>query len=101
MKTYASQIIYSIKCDGHFTGQYDEQWRLILAEDELTAIEEAKVVGKHESSIMVDRHGRTISWEMIAIKDIKELDLGHGALLTSKVIDVTAIAAPIWKPEAV
>lgn len=99
MKTYASQIIYSIKCDGKFTGQYDEQWRLVYADNEETAIEEAKAIGLHESSIMVDRHGRTISWEMIAIKDVKELELGHGSLLTSKVIDVTAIAAPIWEPE--
>ncbi|MCB0696354.1 MAG: DUF4288 domain-containing protein [Chitinophagaceae bacterium] len=101
MKTFASQIIYSIKCDGVFTGQYDEQWRLVFAEDEERAIEEAKTVGMNESSIMVDRHGRTISWELIAIKDIRELQLGHGSLLSSKVIDVTAIASPVWKLEAV
>ncbi|MBW7914641.1 MAG: hypothetical protein H3C54_13305, partial [Taibaiella sp.] len=49
----------------------------------------------------VDRHGRTICWEMIAIKDVREVDLGHGALLTSTVIDVTTIADPVWAQEAV
>lgn len=101
MKTFATQIIYSIKCDGTFTGQYDEQWRLLFADDEQEAIEQAKEVGTQESSIIVDRHGRTISWEMIAIKDVKEVQLGHGSLITSSVIDVTTIAAPIWTKEAV
>lgn len=101
MRTYASQIIYSIKCDGEFTGQYDEQWRLLYANDEVAAIEQAKTIGMQEAAIFVDRHGRTICWEMIAIKDVREVQLGHGALLTSNVIDVTTIAAPLWKQEAV
>lgn len=101
MRTYASQIIYSIKCDGEFTGQYDEQWRLLYADDEPAAIEQAKTIGMQEAAIFVDRHGRTICWEMIAIKDVREVQLGHGALLTSNVIDVTTIAAPLWKQEAV
>lgn len=100
MRTFASQIIYSIKCDGEFTGQYDEQWRLLYADDEPSAIEQAKTVGVQEASIIVDRHGRTISWEMIAIKDVREVELGHGALLTSSVIDVTTIAAPVWVPQS-
>lgn len=97
MKTYASQIIYSIKCDGEFTGQYDEQWRLLFADDEVAAIELAKTIGIQEASIITDRHGRKISWEMIAIKDVREVELGHGSLLTSTVIDVTTIAAPVWQ----
>lgn len=97
MKTYASQIIYSIKCDGRFTGQYDEQWRLIFAYDEENALEKSKEIGKSESTMMVDRHGRTICWEMIAIKEVRELELGDGSLLTSKVVDVTPIPAPAWE----
>ncbi|MBZ0098636.1 MAG: DUF4288 domain-containing protein [Taibaiella sp.] len=101
MRTYASQIIYSIKCNGEFTGQYEEQWRLVFANDEPGAIEQAKQIGSQEASIFVDRHGRAICWEMIAIKDVREVELGHGALLTSSVIDVTTIAAPVWEPETV
>ena len=101
MMTYAAQIIYTIKCNGEFTGQYDEQWRLLYAEDETSAIEEAKNIGMQESSMFVDRHGRSICWEMIAIKDIRELQLGHGSLLTSNVVDITPIAAPVWVQETV
>lgn len=97
MKTYASQIIYTINCDGRFTGQYEEQWRLVYAEDEEDAIKKAKEIGAEEASMLVDRHGRTMSWEMIAIKDIKLLELGDGAILTSTIVDVTTIPAPIWE----
>lgn len=101
MRPYAAQIIYSIKCAGEFTGQYEEQWRLVFAEDEPNAVAQAKEIGGQEASIFVDRHGRTICWEMIAIKDVREVDLGHGALLTSTVIDVTTIADPVWAQETV
>jgi hypothetical protein len=98
MKTYASQIIFSIKCDGTFTGQYDEQWRLVYADTEQEAIEQSKVLANKQDNI-IDRHGRFISWELIAIKDIKELQIEHGTLLSSAVIDVTPIAAPVWQQE--
>lgn len=101
MKTYASQIIYSIKCNGQFTGQYDSQWRLVFAETEEAAINETRNVGANEAAMFVDRHGRNISWEFLAIKDVKEIEIGHGTLLCSSVIDVEPIAAPVWIEETV
>lgn len=97
MKTYASQIIFSIKCDGRFTGQYEEQWRMVYAESEEGAIEKAKLVGSNEAAMLVDRHGRTISWEMIAIKQVREMEVRDGSLLSSMVVDVAPIAAPVWE----
>lgn len=97
MKTYISQIIFSIKCNGSFTGQYDEQWRLVYADTEEQAIEAAKIIAMKETVSFTDRHGRSMSWELIAIKDIKELNLGHGSLLNSSIIDVTTVAAPVWE----
>lgn len=94
-----SQIIFSIKCDGRFTGQYDEQWRLVFAEDEPTAVEKAKIIGIDDNHTMVDRHGRTISWEMIAIKQVQEVELSDGATLISQIIDVAPVTAPIWEKE--
>ena len=99
MKTYASQIIFSIKCDGAFTGQYDEQWRLVYASDEQQAIEHSKELASNSAHNVIDRHGRLISWELVAIKDIKELQIEHGTLLSSAVIDVTPIASPVWQQE--
>lgn len=100
MKTYASQIIFSIKCNGAFTGQYDEQWRLIYADSEQQAIEATKAIASQEATNFTDRHGRAISWELTAIKDVKELALGHGSLLNSSIVDVTPIASPIWENKA-
>ncbi|MBW7912663.1 MAG: DUF4288 domain-containing protein, partial [Taibaiella sp.] len=54
MRPYAAQIIYSIKCAGEFTGQYEEQWRLVFAENEPNAVAQAKEIGGQEASIFVD-----------------------------------------------
>lgn len=101
MRTYISHIIFSITCNFSFTGQYDEQWRMVYAHDEEEAIQEAKNIGKHESGLFVDRHGRTIGWELVAIKEVKELEIGHGKLMTSKITDTSEIAAPLWQMETV
>lgn len=97
MKSYTAQIIYSIKCDGAFTGQYDEQWRLIFANNEEEAMINAKHVAQEKVHGIVDRHGRVMSWELVAIKDLKAVDLEQGSLLSSSVIDVTTIPAPLWE----
>lgn len=99
MKPFASQIIFSIKCDGRFTGQYDEQWRLVYADDETSAVEQAKSIGSEHNHTLVDRHGRAISWEMIAIKQVHEIGLDEGSLLLSRVIDVTPVTSPVWQKE--
>ena len=96
MKTYTVQIIYRIKCSGTGTEQYEEQWRVVFAKDEHDALQQARVVAKQEESTFIDRHGRTIYWQMVAIKDIQEVDLKHGALLFSTVKEVEPIAAPVW-----
>lgn len=99
MKTYTAQIIYRIKCGNTGTEQYDEQWRLIIANDERDALNKAKEVGKQEEAMFVDRHGRPVEWAMIAIKDIHEIDLQHGALLHSAVKEIEPIAAPVWEED--
>ena len=76
--------------------QYEEQWRLILAADENEALTNSRKVAMKEECMFIDRHGRAVSWKFIAVKDIQEIDLTHGALLTSSVKEVTPIADPIW-----
>ena len=97
MKTYISQLVYAIKCDGAFTDQYDEQFRLIYANSDEEALKIAKETGMQKSEEIIDRKGRTIFWEMLAVKDIREVQLEQGGLLTSSVIDTTTIVAPLWQ----
>ncbi len=100
MKAYSAQIIYRIKCDGISTEQYEEQWRLIFGTDTRDALFQARVVAKEEETTFVDRHGRTVAWELIAVKDIQEINTTHGSLLFSAVKEVEPIASPLWtEPE--
>ena len=88
MKTYTAQIIYKIECEGVGSEQYEEQWRLIFADDENIALTEARKVGDEDAASFVDRHGRRVAWKLIAVKDLTEVHLHNGDLLVSVVKEV-------------
>jgi len=96
MKSFTAQIIYRIECEGLPTDQYEEQWRLIYADDEEHGLLAARETGKNEESTFVDRHGRTISWRMLAVKDLQPVELTNGGLLFSTVREAEMVAAPLW-----
>jgi hypothetical protein len=96
MKSFTAQIVYRIECDGLHTDQYEEQWRLVFAEDEQQALMVARTAGQGEETTFVDRHGRTIFWRMLAVKDLQPVELVNGGLLFSMVREVEMVAAPIW-----
>lgn len=101
MKHFTAQIIYRILCEGNFTEQYEEQWRLIVALDERTALDEARKIGAADAQSFVDRHGRMMEWQMIAVKDLQECNFQNGALLFSTVKEMQPIASPVWTSEIV
>ena len=94
--TFTAQIIYRIECEGLSTDQYEEQWRLIYADNENTALDEARKAAKNEESTFIDRHGRTICWRLLAVKDLQPVDLVNGALLFSMVREAAMVPAPLW-----
>jgi hypothetical protein len=96
MKHYTAQIIYRIKCNGTTTEQYDEQWRLIFATDDREALLHAKAIAKEEEMAFVDRHGRAIAWELVAVKHIQEVALTNGMLLFSELKEASPVASPVW-----
>ncbi len=96
MNAYTAQIIYSIECDGRFTDQYEQQWRLVYGSDEAEALAEARSVGSNEESVFEDRHGRNIRWRMLAVKDIQPIEIRNGGLLFSMLHEPTLIPAPLW-----
>jgi hypothetical protein len=99
MKHFTAQIIYRILCEGNFTEQYEEQWRLILAINERLALDEAKKIGAADAQSFVDRHGRMIEWQLIAVKDLQECEWQNGTLLFSTIKEMQPIAEPIWSSE--
>ncbi|MBE2290499.1 MAG: DUF4288 domain-containing protein [Flavipsychrobacter sp.] len=96
MKSFTAQIVYRIECDGQHTDQYEEQWRLVFAENEEQAVIEARNSGLGEEATFIDRHGRTIYWRMLAVKDLQPVELVNGGLLFSMVREVQPVPAPIW-----
>jgi Domain of unknown function (DUF4288) len=73
MKWFLAKLVYRIVCgEGHHTAQFDEQLRLIYAEDELHAFYKARLLGegdciKDEIESMVN-----VQWKFI---DVTELHL--------------------------
>ena len=96
MKSYTAQIIYRIFCEGLATEQYEEQWIILFAEDETQALSEAVQLGRQEECQFQDRHGRTVSWELAAVKEIREVPMRHGTLIFSTLKEAEPIAAPVW-----
>lgn len=96
MKSFTAQIIYRIECEGLPTDQYEEQWRLVYAEDENTAVAEARIAGRNEEATFVDRHGRTICWKMLAVKDLQPVELKQGGLLFSQLREASLLPTPIY-----
>lgn len=96
MKAYLSQAIYRIICEGVATEQYEEQWRLLYAMDERTALANAREVAHEEECTFVDRHGRTVAWQFVAVKDLSEVALNHGTLLFSQLREVEPVTGPLW-----
>ncbi len=96
MRSFTAQIIYRIECEGQPTDQYEEQWLLIYAEEEDQALLIARDTGKDEEGTFIDRHGRTICWRLLAVKDVQPVELKNGGLLFSMVREATMVAAPLW-----
>jgi len=96
MKSYTAHIIYRIVCKEVHSEQYEEQWRILFAPTEDAALAEARKLGREEECSFIDRFGRTISWEMIAVKELREVNMKHGALIFSTVKEVEPIADPVW-----
>lgn len=52
MNWYLSKLVYQIICDnGSHTPQFDEQLRLIHAEDDLHAFQKARLLGEREQDL--------------------------------------------------
>ena len=96
MKAYTAQIIYRILCEGVSTEQYEEQWRLVIARNEAEALTSAREFAREEETLFVDRHGRTVNWKLVAVKDIQPVALEHGSLLFSTVKEAAVVADPLW-----
>ncbi|HMF70087.1 MAG TPA: DUF4288 domain-containing protein [Flavitalea sp.] len=87
MSWYLSKIVYRIICgEGLHTPQFDEQLRLIEAENESVAFAKARSFGYREEEMFLNEKQHLVRWEFINVSELYKLTaLIDGAELYSKI----------------
>lgn len=87
MKWYLAKLVYRIVCgDGKHTPQFDEQLRLINAEDELHAFQKARLFGHKEQDNFLNATHKPVHWKFIDVSEIHELNsLNDGVEIYSRI----------------
>lgn len=89
MKWYLAKIIFRIICgEGNHTPQFDEQLRLIEAEDDMHAFQKARIMGDDEEDNFLNNVQKPVHWKFIDVSEIHPLDnLVDGVELYSKIAE--------------
>jgi hypothetical protein len=87
MNWYLSKLVFRIICgDGRHKAQFDEQLRLIYAEDEFHAFHKARSIGEREC--MEEYIIRRVQWKFIDVSELLLLsDFIDGAEIYSKITE--------------
>jgi hypothetical protein len=89
MKWFLAKLVYRILCgDGKHTPQFDEQLRLIHAENELHAFQKARLFGHREQDNFFNASKKPVLWKFIDVSEVHELnDLNDGVELYSRITE--------------
>jgi hypothetical protein len=90
MKWYLIKIVYRIICgEGSHKPQFDEQLRLITANNEDEAYMKACVIGKDEEDAFYNQKQQLVRWQFINVSELYHLhELIDGAELYSRINEV-------------
>ena len=86
MNWYLAKIIYQIiSGDGNHVPQFDEQFRIIRADELDWAWEKAQVVGRRGESIFKNDKAEDVHWKFIAVEDVSQInELEDGSQIYSR-----------------
>lgn len=71
MNWYLSKLVFRIHNESvNIPAQFDEQWRLLEAENDEAAIDKAMDLGKKENETFINRKGDRIHWEFLYVTDL-------------------------------
>ncbi len=89
MKWYLSKLVFRVICgSGSSISQFDEQLRLIFAEDEFHAFQKARTIGDRECMNTTLSNG--IRWKFIDVSEIYPLaNMADGAEVFSAITEET------------
>ena len=87
MNWYLVKIVYRIICgEGAHTAQFDEQLRLIAADNEEEAFSKASEIGEHEETVFYNHKQQLVQWKFINISDLYRISqFINGAELYSQI----------------
>jgi hypothetical protein len=87
MQWYLAKLVYRIICgDGSHTPQFDEQLRLVMADDELHAFYKARKIGEKEQDNFLNASQKPVHWKFIDVPEVFKLDdLIDGAEMYSRI----------------
>ena len=87
MNWFLAKIVYRIICgNGEHTPQFDEQLRLIEAEDADKAFEKAHAIGKQEQESFLNQQQHLVQWQFVNVSELYRISaLIDGAELYAKV----------------
>ena len=87
MNWYLTKIVYQIICgDGNHTPQFDEQLRLISADDEQQAFQKAQRIGLMEEESFLNQKKHLVRWKFIDVCELYKLsELIDGAEIYSRI----------------
>ena len=87
MNWYTAKIIFQITCgDGNHQPQFDEQLRLINANNKQEALHKARTIGISEEESFLNNSGELVRWTFIALTELIEIqELKDGVEFFSKI----------------
>ncbi|MBK8292663.1 MAG: DUF4288 domain-containing protein [Flammeovirgaceae bacterium] len=89
MKWYLVKLVFQVLSgEGVHTPQFDEQVRLITADEVNWAYEKAKVIGWLEQRSFLNHRAESVTWKFIEIAEIHEVENPEdGVLLCSYTVE--------------
>ncbi len=86
MNWYIAKIVFRIVCgEGDHTPQFDEQLRLIQAENEEEAFAKATAIGEKDEESFLNQKNQVVRWQFINIPELHAFAVADGAEMYSKV----------------
>ncbi|MDP4264879.1 MAG: DUF4288 domain-containing protein [Bacteroidota bacterium] len=87
MNWYLAKIVFRIVCgDGDHLPQFDEQLRLVSADNKEDAFNKAQSIGKNEEETFLNRKEQLVQWQFINVSELYRLsELIDGAELYSRI----------------
>lgn len=87
MNWYLSKIVFRIICgEGQHTPQFDEQLRLITADNEQEAFDKSMIIGEKEQDGFYNQDQKLVQWKFVNVAELYKLSgLLDGAEVYSRI----------------